>query len=276
MEKVSGMHLGSFQEKWLLSTTFPWEETKRYLIEKSSSIKKFIELQDRFVNQKSIDSKKIQEVWTDEMPVPFKRELLFSFGEKISDTTLLNLLEVAPIAVRQALAIALPTISESLKPLFESMLNDASYLTQEVVLFKLWQAFPENRKTYLDALNGVVGFPNNNIRLIWLTLALLTENYQDVNKPSFYNELINFTAANYHFEIRQPAFQYLYEMGAMNDHSLKNLMKATNHHVWHFKKFSKNLIRNIYASSDGKIKLETLKTQLSEVNKKQLETILNP
>jgi len=276
MEKASKMNLAPFEETWLVNTEFPWEEVKTYLMSKSASLALFFDLQDTATTNTVFDEEKLMCVWGNDMPKPFKQEFLFNYGTQLTDSSLVTRIENESIEVRQALALSLPTISEALRPSFESMLSDKSYLTQETVLFKLWQAFPKNRVGYLEALDGVVGLPNKNVRQLWLTLALITKEFQPENKKAFYAELNRYTAPHYNFEVRQLAFQYLYQIGAMNDSSLKNLVQALNHQVWEFKKYSRNLIREMNSSPEGKQRLEILKNSLSKKHNEQLNTILNP
>jgi aminopeptidase N len=111
---------------------------------------------------------------------------------------------------------------------------------------------------------------------LWLTLALITENFQPKNKRAFYEELNSYTAPHHNFEVRQLALQYLYQIQAINDNSVKNLFEACFHHVWQFKKSSRNLIREINSTPEGLRRLETLKSVLSYDEKQRLKTILNP
>ena len=276
MEKASKMDLNAFKEKWLESEEFPWEEVKMLLKSKNASIEKFFELQDETPKTTVFDEEKLLRFWGNEMPTSFKRELVLKYGAQIPDSILIKIVENEPLRVRQAVALAIPKVSQELQPAFESMLQDGSYITQETVLFKLWQAFPEKQIHYLDTLDEVAGLPNKNVRLLWLTLALITENYQLENKKAFYEELNGYTSPQYNFEIRQLAFQYLFKIGALNDKSLQDLVRATNHHVWQFKKSSRNLLREMYKSTEGKNRLEIVKAALPEEEKQLLDTILNP
>lgn len=276
MEKASQQDLAPYRERWLASEEFPWEEVKTFLRTKSVSLKQFFELQEKLADTAIVDGKNPMHFWNDEMPVPFKREFLFNYASKIPDSILMNVIESEPIEVRQAVALALPDISKEIQIPFESMLRDKSYVTQEVLLFKLWQTFPEKRHHYLDVLDGVVGLPNKNVRQLWLTLAMITQDYRPERKKAFYEELNAYTSAENNFEVRQLAFQYLYQIGALSDGSLKNLFGACHHHVWQFKKSSRNLIREINASAEGQRRLQDFTNTLSSEEKQEMDTILNP
>ena len=276
MEKASEQDLEPFREKWLESEEFHWEEVKSFLSTKNTSLKLFFELKNEITGSTVIGEGKLKRFWEDDTPIPFKRQFIFDYGTQIPDSTLVKLLEKESLEVRQSVALTLPEISNELQYAFESLLDDNSYVTKENVLFKLWQAFPEKQGEYLDKLSGVVGLPNKNVRLLWLTLALITEEYQSENKRAFYNELNAYTNSDFNFEVRQLAFQYLFQIRGLDDKSLENLLQASQHHVWQFKKSSRNLFRELNLTEEGKIRLIEWRTTLSKKQNELLDTILNP
>ncbi|MEM1259076.1 MAG: M1 family metallopeptidase [Bacteroidota bacterium] len=276
MEVTAQKELTDFKETWLESEEFPWAEAKGLLTSKNESIRLFFELQDRSMDTAEFNGEDLIGILGKEMPIPFKREFLFKHGTQIPDSILGQFIDGQPLKVRQAVAQVIPRISNELLPAFEAMLKDQSYLTQEIILFKLWQAFPERQHQYLAKTDGVVGLPNKNVRLLWLTLALITEDYRPETKSTFYNELNTYTNSNYHFEVRQLAFQYLFQIGGLNKASIQNLFEATKHHVWQFKKSSRNLLREINKSEEGKNLLSILQDTLSKADSQLLNTILNP
>ena len=146
------------------------------------------------------------------------------------------------IRVRQATLLTMEKVPKELQNAVESLVKEESYVTVECALYKLWSAFPEKRGDYLDATNQIMGFPNKNIRLLWLTLALVTPEYRPDSKPAYFEELNGYTNSQYHFETRLLAFEYLKNIGGFNDEALKNLVDACNHHVWHFKKSARDLL----------------------------------
>ena len=274
MEKASQSDLNAYRQKWLESEEFPWEEVKDFLSSKNESLKLFFEFQDRAKNATAFDEKRFVQLWKEAKSIPFKREYLSKYATKISDSILVEIVQDESLLVRQAAALAIPKVTEALRPVFESIFKDRSYITQETVLFKLWQAFPQNRKDYLDQLDDVLGLPNKNVRLLWLALALVTPDYQNENKNAFYEELNGYSDKRYNFEVRRLAFQYLHQIQALNDKSLQNLIQAANHHVWQFKKSSRNLLREINESDEGKARLSQL--SLNEQEKELLNKILSP
>jgi len=147
--------------------------------------------------------------------------------------------------VRQAIAMSLKTVPESLRTSFETLLEDKSYITQENALIALWSSFPNDRPKYLEQTKSIQGLHNKSFRMLWLTLALLTENYKNENTPVFYNELSGYTAMKYQFEIRLGAFQLLEDIFDFTDQNLKDLINATIHHQWQFKKYARTTLRKL-------------------------------
>ncbi|MBD0824521.1 M1 family metallopeptidase [Aestuariibaculum marinum] len=151
----------------------------------------------------------------------------------------------SPIKVRQAIATSISTIPERLKQDYESLLQDESYVTIEAALMTLWRNFPQKRNNYLNQTKGIVGFHDKNVRMLWLTLALITENFEPENKSEYFKELTNYTSPKYSFDIRQNAFMYLKQIKACNAQCKDNLKQGAKHHNWQFSKFSKSMLEAI-------------------------------
>ncbi len=264
LETASGQKLDSFKSDWLESETFPWEEVKEYLMKKNHSIRKYFVLKHM----------KIDGWINDSIPFQLKRQLTLDMKDSLKEVHYRRLLKDENIKVRQTAIQLLEKIPGKLKEISEQVLLDNSYMNKELALFNLWVSFPNERTRYLEKTAETIGLPNKNIRLLWLTLALVTPEFQLGNKKKFYSELNNYTAAHFNFEVRQLAFQYLFQIEALNDDSIHNLVKACDHHVWQFKKSSRNLVRKIYAAEEGKDRFEQLKPSFSEEERRLLETIL--
>lgn len=270
IEGTSGWGLSSFREQWLENEEFPWEQAKEFLESKNSSLRTYL----RVKSQKDSMAIFKERIWNDKAPIPLKRQLIFDNADKIPDSILSRMIKNEPLEVRQSIVLGTPKIPMALQSEFEGMLSDKSYVSQEALLFKLWDTFVESRSKYLDQTNEIVGLPNKNVRLLWLTLALVTPEYQPENKKIFYEELNDYTSNVHNFETRKLAFQYLHQIRALSDKSLENLLQASNHHVWQFKKSSRNLLREINESDQGKERLMQL--SLDKEEKELLNTILNP
>lgn len=275
MEGSSKRDLVQFKKEWLESTVFPWQRANEFLMKQSNSIKQYKEYLDvSALSKDSIEDSLLHRFWRDDSSVALKRALIFGLGQQINDTTLVNLMMNEPLRVRQALAISSDKVSEDLRPLFESMLRDQSYLTVEAVLYKLWVEFPKERITYLDFTKDRVGLPNKNVRLLWLTLALVTSDYKLNKKPSFLEELQGYTASIFNPEVRQVAFQHLFEIRILNGKALENLIKASNHHSWQFRNFSRRLLDEMLKDENLKMEIVSLAQDMHVADLSYLKTKL--
>lgn len=270
MEEASGQDLSTFRQKWLESEIFPWEPVKHFLTTQSKSLSLFFGTENGQALNTAL--KLYGKLSSTELQVALIKKYHDSFDEGLVRQLLAN----DDIKVRQAIASVTDSISDDLRPSFEALLSDRSYITKELVLYKLWEAFPDNRSQYLKALDGVIGLPNKNVRQLWLTLALVTPEFRPDAKRVFYDELNGLTAARFNFEVRQLAFQYLFQLGALNNDALKSLIRACDHHVWQFKKSSRNLVRQLYEAKGGKQRLENLNPLLSQEEKDILQKVVKP
>lgn len=248
-EKASGMDLSSFENQWLVSKTLPIA-TMRATLKKNKSIA-FLEtinqvndLNDEADNHGYESSNLITE-----LPKGYysqKLAVLNQVLKKPDYPTYKKLLEAAfsseDIKVRQLLARVIP---DGFKIQNESLLADPSYITKELALMNLWSKFPQDRAKYLDATKEVIGFNNKNIRCLWLTLALLTRDYDLELNSVYIKELTDYTSSKYGFQVRQNAFSYLKNLQIFDYKSLANLVEATRHHNWRFKSYAKDLLKSL-------------------------------
>jgi aminopeptidase N len=176
--------------------------------------------------------------------------------------------------VRQAIAMSLEQIPTELKKDYETLLDDLSYATREAALYHLWINFPEDRFRYLDKMDNQMGFQDKNIRQLWLTLAIVTENYRNSQKPDFFNQLSSYTNPMYSFEIRQNAFQYLYGLNGFTRQNLKHLIDACVHHNWRFRNSNRELFDLLLKDSETKELVRNLLEDLPEQKKEWVKTRL--
>lgn len=179
------------------------------------------------------------------------------------------------LLVRQALVLSMEDIPAELKEQYETLLDDDSYETIEAALYFLWLNFPEDRHHYLNKMDGVVGFQDKNIRQLWLTLAIVTDGFQNDNKQSFFNELSSYTTSEFSFEIRQNAFQFLYGLDGFTNQNLKNLVETCLHPNWRFARSSIQLLEQLLDYEDTRLQLTQLKNELPAVQKNWVESLLN-
>lgn len=250
VENISGVDLRDFVKVWLDQKELPIENIYESL-EKNDNTSFLITIQDTpFLSYRTDDNGEyIPSSLVLQLPdayYPVKKAILEELIKKPNYPTYKDLLKEAfesnNLKVRQAVAQLLQVIPSELKEDYETLLNDESYITIETALFNLWSNFPEDRKKYLNKTKAIRGFNDKNVRILWLALALITEDFEVGNKKQYFDELTDYTSPKYGFEVRQNAFQYLNQIQACNAICKENLKQATKHHNWRFSKLAKSFL----------------------------------
>jgi aminopeptidase N len=275
IKKVSDYDLNKFSKVWLETTVFNTQQANT-LLNKNKAIKVLFEIEK--LKNKPVSEKEDFFIKTVQSDVYFSvKEAIVNQlkPEKFEDkVTLLNLaLETKNVQVRQTVAATLNEIPESFRAQYETLLDDKSYQTKEIVLYNLWNNFPEQRARYLDKSKEWIGFSDYNLRTLWLSLALSTANYS-INKEQLVGELINYSSSNYEATIRQDALEKLLAFNIINDEVLQNLVKATTHHMWQFSKFGRDNIRRLLKNSTMRVSFERILPNLNETEQFQLNRLL--
>lgn len=277
IESASGLDLTTFKLLWLESKELPFENIKMVLRESCESLDLLFIMENRFLRTKS-DDVDYEDYWNKTKVVQFRKALIENHHRILPETIILNAFALDTVPIRQALANSLYGISgarrspKGLKSLYETLLDDESYITNEIALIKLWSNFPENRNQYLDSTKNIIGLPNNNVRLLWLALALVTADYNISEKTRYLDELIGYTGAAYNPEIRQTAFQYGSQIKAENHDFFVNLIKATNHHSWQFRNFTRKMLDIKLDDLESKNRIVAIAKQLKPSDLRYLKT----
>jgi aminopeptidase N len=247
MEAASGMDLSQFKTDWLKQSAFKANQSLNSL-KNSEFLTQYLNI--AALRETSLDQKfKILEAELD-FPVNdyIGQEVVHQLAGSQSQMAIdlyKKAFETNNVFVRQAIAQTMEEIPTDLKADFESLLKDESYLTVESALFKLWENFPENRTEYLEKTREFVGFYNNNIRMLWLTLNLVTPEFKPEATQAYYDELAGYTAPTQPFQVRENAFGYLFQLGAFNRPSLESLILGTQHHTYSFRNFCRQLVSEL-------------------------------
>ncbi len=275
VKAVSQTDISDFERDWLQQTAFQSEEAYQSLL-KSEFIKKYFEVSA--LRATPLKDKKLQLKTALTFPNDFiGQEAVYQLaGEPLSETLPLykNAFESNNLYVRQAVALSLQTIPKEFQKEYESLLNDDSYVTMETALYQLWMQFPEKRTEYLNKTKGIEGFQNKNIRQLWLTLALITEDYENSEKENYLKELKNYTSTDYSFEIREKAFEYVNELQLWDLETLKNLVEACVHPTWRFSKPSKEMLSKLLQDKKYYEQIKVLGRQVSEKAANYLNSII--
>ena len=250
VEKASAQNLNDFANTWLKSSVLP-ENEMRLTLEKNETSAFLVTIEDdpylsyrTDENNNYIPSSLVYELPSGYFPIKTAvlTEVLQKPNYPTSGSLLAEAFESNDIKLRQAIAQNIIEIPSELKAEYETLLNDKSYITIETALYNLWTNFPQDRSKYLNKTSNIFGFNNKNVRTLWLTLVLLTPDYEPEKARTYYEELVSYTNPKYGFEVRQNAFQYLKMIQACNDECTTNLKEATTHHNWRFKNFAKQLL----------------------------------
>ncbi|NNE77297.1 MAG: M1 family metallopeptidase, partial [Pricia sp.] len=260
MEEASDLELTNFSNKWLKDKNVPFKASLDSLARKQASLQLLLEMQEALEQSKG-DTIDYLDYWNRSSSVHFKQYVLENYMSELPQEIIMDAFASNDLRIRQTLAVKMDSIPIHLKSNYESLLEDDSYVTQENALYKLWANFPQERATYLNALRNTIGLPNKNVRLLWLTLAIVTNDYQPHRAQAYFSELGSYTSPKFTWEVRMGAFQYLKEIGFTNE-SLKNLMNATVHHSWQFRQFARNLLDTILKDPDYKVRIEVLSKEL--------------
>ncbi|WP_245625581.1 M1 family metallopeptidase [Flagellimonas eckloniae] len=274
MEKASGMELSDFDTTWLQESEFPFETVKEFLIGKNASIKTYFEFKDRIGENLTSAEAILKNDWNKLESDYLKKQLVLDYGNAFSVDFLSQILKNESIKVRQAVAFSLQQIPLEIQSDYEKLLVDKSYTTVESALYRLWTDFPSNQNKYLNKTSGVIGMPNKNVRLLWLTLALVSPDYNIGLKPTYFEELSSYTGLEHHFEVRLLAFQYLKSIGGFNDSTLKSLIEACSHHVWHFKKSSRKILKEFLKGEENVARIKDIYPSLNQQEKQYLDKAL--
>ncbi|MFB9107786.1 M1 family metallopeptidase [Flavobacterium gyeonganense] len=275
IKKVSDFDLDKFQKTWLEITAFD-TPTANALLSKNKAIQERLEVdklkktplaekQDYFLKVLNSDAYQAVKVSVVDQVGTEKYEA--------KKALLRAALQTNNIKVRQAVAENLPKIPEDFRLEYETLLEDKSYQTQEIALYFLWKNFPELRAAYLDKTKTWIGFNDYNLRTLWLSLALSTENYS--NDPEvLISELIAFSSVKYEATTRQNALEKLIAFKIINDQVLSNLVGATTHHMWQFSKFGRETIRLLLKNSEMRASFERILPNLNPDEQFQLNRLL--
>jgi aminopeptidase N len=234
VEKRYGRNLNNFKQKWILNKTFPVDEAIAMLQKQSPYVQEYIMIDCE------VKSGKCNEYLKFYASDDAKVKVISQAPELITEDTFKQSLKV-----RQAISQYLKTIPKSLKAPYETLLDDASYITIENALYNLWVSFPEDRPKYLAKTRGVYGFNDFNVRLLWIVLNLNTPFYEADNKQGLYNELVGYTDEGNTMELRMNAFRYLNMIGTCDAQCKSNLENAKTHHNWRMVKFAKDMSKQL-------------------------------
>jgi len=149
------------------------------------------------------------------------------------------------LKTRQQIALQLDSIPVDIKASYKSLLHDASYVTKQAALWHYWVQFPDERSALLDQTQAIKGSNDKAFRLTWLSLALMTHHYKDVEKQRFAKELINYTSPDYNMLVRLNAFDMLLNIQLINKTVINNLLDAGLHFNWRMHQPARSYLKKL-------------------------------
>ena len=234
VERLAGVNLNSFVRDWVKNEKFPAYGAIEILKKRSTFIQEYLMVDCQ------VKSSKCTEYLKYDVSDEAKIKVISQAPELVNKETFKNSLKV-----RQAIAKYLTKIPEELKEDYETLLDDASYLTVESALYNLWNNFPLERGKYLSKTRSIQGFSDKNVRLLWIVLNLNTPYYNAESNQELYSELLGYTDDKHNADLRINAFQYLSLINGCNDVCKNNIESAKSHHNWRLVAFAKEFSKKL-------------------------------
>jgi len=277
IKKIAAFDCEAFRKKWLENPGFDFDYALQ-LLSKNKSLKTLLDVK----KMKPIPFNEKRELFEKTMfsdaYFPIKEEIIYQC-EKVPFAEKQQLLKLAlatnKIDVRQAIANTTPKVAVEFKSDFEPLLKDGSYITKEIVLSTYWANFPEEQQRILAISKEWIGFNDKNLRILWLTLALGTKDFQMEDKGRYYDELLLYSNPEYETSIRQNAMENLLFINDKDQNVLSNLVNTMTNYKWQFSKFGKDKIRLLLKNPNIRNYLEQLLPNLGKEESAALSKILN-
>lgn len=267
--------VASYKKNWLENPDFDNEIAQKYL-NKADFIQSFTEVRNKRDLPFSEKKENFEEIMQSDVYFPIKKEILYQC-ELVSFEDKQELIELAlatnHIEVRQAVAQTVNAIPNSFKAQFETLLQDKSYITREIALFKLWKNFKNDQLSYVQLSNDWKGL-NYNLKIANLTLKLVTKGISSSEKMKAIAELEKMTQLPYESSVRQSAIETIFALKIPSEITLISVLEVTLHHKWQFVKFGKENIRRLLSDSITREQYLSLEQKLSKELQERLHTFL--
>lgn len=264
-----------YKKNWLEAPGFDFQGVQKYF-NKASFIQPFYEVINSYQIPFADKKERFEEFMQSEVYFPVKKEILYQsevvpFEEK---RRLINLaLATNNLEVRQAVAQTVNTIPDNFREEFENLLQDKSYITREIALFKLWKTFKDDQYYYTQLSNGWEGL-NYNLKIANLTLKVVTKGIAPSEKMEAIAELEKMTKLPYESDVRQAAIETILSLKLPSEQVLISILESTLHHKWQFVKFGKDKIRRMLSNSQDRERFLAIESKLSDELKDRLQTFL--
>ena len=265
----------TYKKNWLEAPGFDFQGVQKYF-NKASFIQPFYEVINSYQIPFADKKERFEEIMQSEVYFPVKKEILYQ-SEVVPFEEKRLLIELAlatnNLEVRQAVAQTINTIPDNFREEFESLLQDKSYITREIALFKLWKTFKDDQYYYTQLSNGWEGL-NYNLKIANLTLKVVTKGIAPSEKMEAIAELEKMTKIPYESDVRQAAIDTILSLKLPSEQVLISILESTLHHKWQFVKFGKDKIRRMLSNSQDRERFLAIESKLSDELKDRLQTFL--
>jgi aminopeptidase N len=245
IERASGKKTRVFAKEWLESGGFKTEEAVA-ILKKNSFMKRYFEL--LAMSEKPLEEKAhlFERILSGTAYHPLKEEVVYQLEKEpflAKHELLQKALQTGHPEVRQAVAKTLGQVPGSFFESYQTLLADDSYITKEIALNVLWSQFQEKRHELLAATEGQKGLNDYNLRIQWLTLALLTSDFRPEKKVVYYDELLAYGGPAHESSARMNAITNLLHLAPDDKNALTLLPNALVHHKWQFTAYAREKVR---------------------------------
>ncbi len=265
----------AYKKSWLETSGFDFQGVQKYL-NKASFIQTFYEVINSYQIPFADKKARFEEIMESDVYFPVKKEILYQC-EVVPFEEKRQLIELAlatnNLEVRQAVAQTINTIPDNFREEFESLLQDKSYMTREIALFKLWKTFKDDQYYYTQLSNGWDGL-NYNLKIANLTLKVVTKGISPSEKMEAITELEKMTQLPYESGVRQAAMETILSLQLPSEQVLISILESTLHHKWQFVKFGKDKIRRMLSTPQDRERFLAIESKLSDELKERLQTFL--
>ena len=277
IRKVSLYDTEKFQKDWLQSSGFDSQKAIS-ILQENDFIKQYLEVLAKTEIPFEEKKKEYLEILKSDANSYIKEEILMQlittpFEEK--EEFLKIAMQSKNLKVRQAVVKSLDKIPTSFYDEYITLLEDESYITQEIALNMLWSQFAEKRVALLEKTKGRVGFNDRNLEIQWLTLALITTDLDETNKTVYYDRLLTLSKSPFESPVRINSITNLLYLNKNDTNVLKLLVEPLLHHKWQFQKFARDKIRAFSKEEKFKTFFNSLLPELPLAEAQELERVLN-
>ncbi|MFC4740322.1 M1 family metallopeptidase [Flavobacterium ponti] len=276
INNVSDYDVSAFKKKWLENAFFDWNEAVNY-IKDSKFMKEYLavrQLETVYFNNKKANFNTILE---EKHFYPIYQEIVYQLKDVAyldKRELVFKIFDLKDIEAKRTLAESFQSIPLELKPQYEKMFADHSYINREIALYKLWTTFKDLRTKYVDISRSWIG-QDYNLRFAHLILKAITYKNDPVIYESAITELEQMTKEGYNITVRQKAIENLIQLNQVTDTVLKSLVDLSLHQKWQAVKFAKDTLRELLKSQEIKSQLESLKSGSSIEISNRIDYFLN-